>query len=194
MKKMSTGVVVLIAVLAIIVIIGVSLVGGYNGIAAARENVDTQQAAIQTQLQRRADLIPNLVNTVKGLAAPEQSVIDSVTEARAQLAGAQGMGMEELAAANDNLSSALSRLLMVVENYPEIQSSQGYISLMDELAGTENRISVARNDYNDAVKSYNSRIITFPNRLVAGMFGFEKAEYFTAPESAQSAPDVDFGA
>ncbi|WP_353939269.1 LemA family protein [uncultured Anaerotruncus sp.] len=191
---MSTGVVVLIAVLAIIVIIGVSLVGGYNGIAAARENVDTQQAAIQTQLQRRADLIPNLVNTVKGLAAQEQSVIDSVTEARAQLAGAQGMGMEELAAANDNLSSALSRLLMVVENYPEIQSSQGYISLMDELAGTENRISVARNDYNDAVKSYNSRIITFPNRLVAGMFGFEKAEYFTAPESAQSAPDVDFGA
>ena len=194
MKKMSTGVVVLIAVLAIIVIIGVSLVGGYNGISAARENVDTQQAAIQTQLQRRADLIPNLVNTVKGLAAQEQSVIDSVTEARAQLAGAQGMGMEELAAANDNLSSALSRLLMVVENYPEIQSSQGYISLMDELAGTENRISVARNDYNDAVKSYNSRIITFPNRLVAGMFGFEKAEYFTAPESAQSAPDVDFGA
>ncbi|MBC3937544.1 LemA family protein [Anaerotruncus massiliensis (ex Liu et al. 2021)] len=191
---MSTGVVVLIAVLAIIVIIGVSLVGGYNGIAAARENVDTQQAAIQTQLQRRADLIPNLVNTVKGLAAQEQSVIDSVTEARAQLAGAQGMGMEELAAANDNLSSALSRLLMVVENYPEIQSSQGYISLMDELAGTENRISVARNDYNDAVKSYNSRIITFPNRLVAGMFGFEKAEYFTAPESAQSAPDVNFDA
>ena len=194
MKKMSTGVVVLIAVLAIIVIIGVSLVGGYNGIAAARENVDTQQAAIQTQLQRRADLIPNLVNTVKGLAAQEQSVIDSVPEARAQLAGAQGMGMEELAAANDNLSSALSRLLMVVENYPEIQSSQGYISLMDELAGTENRISVARNDYNDAVKSYNSRIITFPNRLVAGMFGFEKAEYFTAPESAQSAPDVNFDA
>ena len=194
MKKMSTGVVVLIAVLAIIVIIGVSLVGGYNGIAAARENVDTQQAAIHTQLQRRADLIPNLVNTVKGLAAQEQSVIDSVTEARAQLAGAQGMGMEELAAANDNLSSALSRLLMVVENYPEIQSSQGYISLMDELAGTENRISVARNDYNDAVKSYNSRIITFPNRLVAGMFGFEKAEYFTAPESAQSAPDVNFDA
>ena len=194
MKKMSTGVVVLIAVLAIIVIIGVSLVGGYNGIAAARENVDTQQAAIQTQLQRRADLIPNLVNTVKGLAAQEQSVIDSVTAARAQLAGALGMGMEERAAANDNLSSALSRLLMVVENYPEIQSSQGYISLMDELAGTENRISVARNDYNDAVKSYNSRIITFPNRLVAGMFGFEKAEYFTAPESAQSAPDVNFDA
>ncbi|WP_308753195.1 LemA family protein [uncultured Anaerotruncus sp.] len=194
MKKMSTGVVVLIAVLAIIVIIGVSLAGGYNGIASARENVDTQQAAIQTQLQRRADLIPNLVNTVKGLAAQEQSVIDSVTEARAQLAGAQGRGMEELAAANDNLSSALSRLLMVVENYPEIQSSQGYISLMDELAGTENRIAVARNDYNDAVKSYNSKIITFPNRLIAGMFGFEKAEYFTAPESAQSAPDVDFGA
>ena len=114
--------------------------------------------------------------------------------ARALRGGALGWGMEELAAANDNHSSALSRLLMVVENYPEIQSSQGYISLMDELAGTENRIAVARNDYNDAVKSYNSKIITFPNRLIAGMFGFEKAEYFTAPESAQSAPDVDFGA
>lgn len=194
MKKMSTGMVVLIAVLAIVVIIAVSLVGAYNGIAAARENVDTQQAAIQTQLQRRADLIPNLVNTVKGLAAQEQSVIDSVTEARAQLAGAQGKGMGELAAANDNLTNALSRLLMVVENYPEIQSSQGYISLMDELSGTENRIAVARGDYNDAVKAYNSKIITFPNRVVASIFGFEKAEYFTAPETAQSAPSVDFGA
>lgn len=194
MKKMSTGMVVLIAVLAIVVIIAVSLVGAYNGIAAARENVDTQQAAIQTQLQRRADLIPNLVNTVKGLAAQEQSVIDSVTEARAQLAGAQGKGMGELAAANDNLTNALSRLLMVVENYPEIQSSQGYISLMDELSGTENRIAVARGDYNDAVKAYNRKIITFPNRVVASIFGFEKAEYFTAPETAQSAPSVDFGA
>ena len=182
----------LIVIVVLLVIAVFTLVGAYNGMATLRENVDTQQSAIQTQLQRRSDLIPNLVNTVKGLAAQEQAVIDSVTEARAQLSGAQGM--QELAAANDNLSSALSRLLMVVENYPEIQSSQGYISLMDELAGTENRISVARVDYNEAVKSYNSKIITFPNNLLAGMFGFVKAEYFEAPESAQSAPSVDFTA
>ncbi len=192
MKKLSGGMIALIIIVVLLVIAVFTLVGAYNGMATLRENVDTQQSAIQTQLQRRSDLIPNLVNTVKGLAAQEQAVIDSVTEARAQLSGAQGM--QELAAANDNLSSALSRLLMVVENYPEIQSSQGYISLMDELAGTENRISVARVDYNEAVKSYNSKIITFPNNLLAGMFGFVKAEYFEAPESAQSAPSVDFTA
>ena len=192
MKKLSGGMIALIVIVVLLVIAVFTLVGAYNGMATLRENVDTQQSAIQTQLQRRSDLIPNLVNTVKGLAAQEQAVIDSVTEARAQLSGAQGM--QELAAANDNLSSALSRLLMVVENYPEIQSSQGYISLMDELAGTENRISVARVDYNEAVKSYNSKIITFPNNLLAGMFGFVKADYFEAPESAQSAPSVDFTA
>ena len=124
MKKMSTGVVVLIAVLAIIVIIGVSLVGGYNGIAAARENVDTQQAAIQTQLQRRADLIPNLVNTVKGWR--RRSSRSSTASRGARAAGGRaGHGDGGAGRGNDNLSSALSRLLMVVENYPEIQSSQG---------------------------------------------------------------------
>lgn len=190
MKKISTGMIVLIAVLAVAIIAGISLFGSYNGMAAARENVDTQQATIQTQLQRRSDLIPNLVSTVKGLAAQEQSVIKSVTDARAQLSGAQTV--PELAQANDNLSNALSRLLVVVENYPEIQSSQAYISLMDELSGTENRISAARIDYNDAVKAYNSKIIRFPNNLIAGMFGFEKAPYFEAAASAQNPPVVDF--
>ncbi|MEM1484026.1 LemA family protein [Oscillospiraceae bacterium PP1C4] len=190
MKKISTGIIVLIVLVAVIAIAAMSLFGSYNGIAVAKENVDTQQSAIQTQLQRRSDLIPNLVNTVKGLSAQEQSVIDSVTAARAQLSGAKNMG--EMAAANDNLSGALSRLLVVVENYPQIQSSQGYISLMDELAGTENRISVSRVDYNNAVKAYNSKIITFPSNIVAGMFGFEKAAYFEAEESAQKAPNVQF--
>lgn len=190
MKKISTGMIILVAVIAVVAISAISLFGSYNSMAVARENVETQQSAIQTQLQRRSDLIPNLVNTVKGLSAQEQSVIDSVTEARAQLAGARGM--EELAAANDNLSSALSRLLVVVENYPEIQSSQAYISLMDELAGTENRISVARVDYNDAVRAYNNRIIVFPGNLLAGIFGFEKAAYFETQESAQEVPDVQF--
>ena len=190
MKGLSKGLLALIIVVVVIIIAAVSVFGAYNGIVLAKENVDTQQGAIQTQLQRRSDLIPNLVNTVKGLSSQEQNVIDSVTEARAQLAGARTM--PETAAANDALSGALSRLMVVVENYPDIKSSAAYISLMDELAGTENRIAASRVDYNEAVKAYNNKIITFPGRLFAGMFGFEKAEYFTAPESAQSAPEVKF--
>lgn len=190
MKNISKGMLTLIIVVVIIVAAAMSVFGAYNSMSVARENVDTQQAAIQTQLQRRSDLVPNLVNTVKGLSAHEQSVIDSVTSARAQLAGARTM--PETAAANDALTGALSRLMVVVENYPDIKSSTAYVSLMDELAGTENRIAASRVDYNEAVKAYNNRIITFPGRLVAGMFGFEKAEYFTAPESAQSVPEVNF--
>lgn len=191
MKKISRGMIVLIAVLVVVVVAAVSVFGSYNSMAVSRENVSTGQATIQTQLQRRADLIPNLVNTVKGLSAQEQKVIDSVTTARAQLAGAKSV--PDMAAANDNLSGALSRLLSVVENYPEIQSSAGYISLMDELAGTENRIAAARTDYNDAVKSYNSMLVSFPKSMLAGMFGFEKAAYFEAAAGAQNAPDVNFG-
>lgn len=179
---------ILIVVAVLAVVVGMSLFGAYNGLATLRETVDTQQSTIQTQLQRRSDLIPNLTSTVKSLTTHEQSVIDSVTEARAQLAGARGM--EELAAANDNLTSALSRLMVVVENYPDIQSTPAYTSLMDELAGTENRIAAARIDYNEAVQRYNQKVITFPNKLIAGLFGFEKAEYFTAPEPAQNVPDV----
>lgn len=188
MKKISTGKMILIVVAVLAVVVGMSLFGAYNGLATLRETVDTQQSTIQTQLQRRSDLIPNLTSTVKSLTTHEQSVIDSVTEARAQLAGARGM--EELAAANDNLTSALSRLMVVVENYPDIQSTPAYTSLMDELAGTENRIAAARIDYNEAVQRYNQKVITFPNKLIAGLFGFEKAEYFTAPESVQNVPDV----
>lgn len=188
MKKISTGKMILIVVAVLAVVVGMSLFGAYNGLATLRETVDTQQSTIQTQLQRRSDLIPNLTSTVKSLTTHEQSVIDSVTEARAQLAGARGM--EELAAANDNLTSALSRLMVVVENYPDIQSTPAYTSLMDELAGTENRIAAARIDYNEAVQRYNQKVITFPNKLIAGLFGFEKAEYFTAPGSAQNVPDV----
>lgn len=190
MKNISKGMIALIIVIVLIVMAAFSAFGAYNGMVTARENVDTQQSAIQTQLQRRSDLIPNLVNTVKGLSAQEQKIIDSVTKARAQLAGAKTM--PETAAANDALSGALSRLMVVVENYPDIKSNTAYVSLMDELAGTENRIAASRVDYNEAVKAYNNRIITFPGRLFAGIFGFEKAEYFTAPESAQSTPEVNF--
>lgn len=187
---MKKSVIVLIAVIAVIAIAAGSCISAYNGLAAERENVENAASNIDTQLQRRMDLIPNLVETVKGLSAHEQEIIDSVTDARSKLAGAQSM--EEKAAADSELSSALSRLLVVVENYPQIQSSSAYISLMDELSGTENRINVAREDYNSAVKTYNAKIVTFPRKLIASLFGFEKADYYQASEGAQNAPSVDF--
>ncbi len=190
MKKLSGGLIALIVILGVVLLLGSMAFGGYNNLATAREAVDTSQATIDTQLQRRADLIPNLVSTVKGFAAQEQSVINSVTQARAQLTGAQTMA--EKADADAALSGALSRLLVVVENYPELKSDATFTALMDELSGTENRIAVSRNDYNAAVQSYNNRIVTFPGRLFAGMLGFEKAEYFTASAGAQEVPQVTF--
>jgi LemA protein len=190
MKKLSLPAILLIALLVLLVLGGIFLFSGYNGLASSRESVDAARSNIDTQLQRRADLIPNLVETVKGFAAQEQEIIDSVTSARAQLAGAQTM--PEKAAANDALTNALSRLLVVVESYPELKSDQTYIGLMDELAGTENRISVARDDYNSTVRAYNQKVVTFPGSLVAGWFGFEKADYFEATDSAQTPPTVSF--
>lgn len=189
MKK--TGKIIIIGILVVLIALGATAFSSYNGLAGLRENVDRAASDIQTQLQRRADLVPNLVNTVKGLAAHEQVVIDSVTEARAKLTGAQTLG--EQAAADGELSSALSRLMIVVENYPEIKSDTAYVSLMDELAGSENRIAAARTDYNNAVKTYNSKIVRLPAKLFAGILGFQKAEYFEAPQAAQDAPTVDFG-
>ena len=172
MKK-STGLIVIIAIIAIIVI---SFAGSYNGMVSKAEEVDNKFATIDAQLQRRADLIPNLVNTVKGYAAQEKEIIASVTEARAKLAGASTV--EEKANADEELTSALNRLLVVVENYPELKSSQNFIQLSDELAGTENRIATARRDYNEAVKEYNLKIKRFPTNLMAGMFRFESKAYF----------------
>ena len=166
MKKSA----IIIAILAVVVIIAISLGGSYNGIVAKAEEVDNKFATIDTQLQRRADLIPNLVNTVKGYAAQEKEIIASVTEARAKLAGATTVG--EKANADEELTSALNRLLVVVENYPELKSSQNFIQLSDELAGTENRIATARRDYNEAVKEYNLKIKKFPTNLMANMFGY----------------------
>lgn len=190
MKKISGGLIALIVIAVIVVMLVGSAFSAYNSIITMRERVDQSAASIDAQLQRRADLIPNLVSTVKGFAAQEQSIIDSVTSARAQLVGAQGM--QEKAEADAALSSAISRLLVVVENYPLIKSDTVFVGLMDELAGTENRIAVARNDYNKIVGDYNSRIIRFPSNVIAGMFGFEKAEYFTATPGAENPPVVDF--
>lgn len=189
MKKLLLPLGIIVAIIVIAVAI---FSGSYNKFVTAEETVDQAYSQIETQLQRRVDLIPNLVNTVKGFAKQEKEVIGQVTEARSKLAGANGP--EDQAAADSELSGALSRLLVVVENYPELKSNENYRQLMDELAGTENRLAVARKDYNDEVASYNKQVKRFPGKLVASIFGFDKKEYFKAEAGAESAPDVDFGA
>ncbi len=187
---MKKGTIILIAVIAVIAIIAFSCVETYNSLVAQRENVDTQYSAIDTQLQRRIDLIPNIVNTVKGYTAHESEVFGAVSDARARLAGASTK--EEAAEADSELTSAVSRLLMIAENYPDLKADTQFTALTDELAGTENRIAVARKDYNDAAKAYNTQIKTFPKVIIANLFGFEKAEYFEAADGAKSAPQVNF--
>ena len=188
MKKLLAPIGVVVA---IIVVLAVILVPSYNKFVTSEENVDQAYSQIETQLQRRVDLIPNLVSTVKGFAKQEKEVIGQVTEARSKLAGAKGP--EDQAAADSELSGALSRLLVVVENYPDLKSNQNFIQLSDELAGTENRLAVARKDYNEEVASYNKQVKRFPGKLVASIFGFDTKEYFKADAGADSAPDVDFG-
>lgn len=187
MKKSTIAIIVVVVILIAII---AGLVSSYNGVVSLSEDVDNKFATIDTMLQRRADLIPNLVNTVKGYTNQEQAVIDSVTDARAKLAGANSV--EEKANADQELSTALSNLLVVVENYPDLKSSQNFINLSDELAGTENRIATARKDYNDAVKEYNTKIKRFPTNIVSGMFGYGEKEYFQASEGSEEVPTVDF--
>lgn len=186
MKKKS---IIIIAVVAVVVILIGGVISSYNGLATAREEVVNAEANIDTYLQRRADLIPNVITTAKEFAAHETEVYDRVLEAREKLVGADTIG--EKAEANDELTSALQGLTVVVENYPELKSDTAYVQVMDELEGSENRIATARKDYNDTVNSYNSRIIKFPTNLMAGIFGFEKAEYFEAEEGAEKAPDAE---
>ncbi|QUW23330.1 LemA family protein [Sporosarcina sp. Marseille-Q4063] len=178
-------------IVVILVLLGVMLVPSYNKFVTLEENVDQSYAQVENQLQRRMDLIPNLVNTVKGFAEHEKEVIGDISDARARLAGAQGP--EEQAAANDELSGALSRLLVVVENYPDLKANENFRQLMDELAGTENRIGVARQDYNNEVATFNKRVKRFPGNLTASIFGFDEKEYFKADEAAKEVPKVDFG-
>ena len=163
---------------------------GYNQLVSQSEASDAAWSEVQNQLQRRNDLIPNLVNTVKGFAAQEQNVLVKVTEARSRVAGA-GTPAETMAASNE-LSGALSRLLVVVEKYPELKSDKNFIQLQDELAGTENRLAVARNRYNDAVREYNTTAKKFPTVVIARIFGFTEKTYFDAPESAREVPNVQF--
>ena len=188
---MKNGMKVLIAVIAAVVVIIGIFAGGYNSLEKAQTAVETKQADIQTQLQRRADLIPNFVSTVKGYSKYEQETLTAVTEARAKVSKASDA--QSLSQANDELDRAISVWVnAVTEAYPDLKANQNYIALQDELAGTENRIAVARKDYNEAVQSYNTMIKTFPKNILAGMFGFEKADFFTASESSQTVPNVEF--
>ncbi len=181
-------------VLGVIAVIAIGAAGmavsTWNGLVAMDTDITAKWAQIDNQLQRRADLIPNLVETVKGFASQERAVIDSVTSARAKLAGA-GSVPERMAASNE-LSSALSRLLVVVENYPNLKSDATFARLMDELAGTENRLAVERKRYNDAVQAYTVAIRKFPAALIASSMGFRDRPFFEAPAGARQAPQVKF--
>ena len=184
---MSKGLLGIIA--AIVICVGL-IFSSYNGLVSMNENVTGKWAQVENQLQRRNDLVPNLVNTVKGYANHETEVFKQVSDARAKLGGAQTVA--EASAANNEMTTALGRLLMVAENYPDLKSNTNFIQLQDELAGTENRIAVARRDYNNAVQSYNARIKSLPASLYAGAFGFTARDYFKADEAAQKVPQVKF--
>ena len=187
---MKKGLIIVIAIVAVIAILGGSLVSSYNGLVERQANVENADAQIQVQLQRRADLIPNLVNTVKGYAQHEEDVYTALADARAKLNSASTP--EEYTEANASFESALSRLLVVVENYPELKADKNFVALQDQLEGTENRISVARKDYNDIATEYNTSIKKFPTVIIAGMFVFEKVDLFEATEESQNAPTVSF--
>ncbi|MBQ9572170.1 MAG: LemA family protein [Acidaminococcaceae bacterium] len=180
----------LVSILMVIVLAVGSVFGFYNGMVSARENVDSKWSQVDNQLQRRSDLIPNLVNTVKGYASHEKEVFQSVSDARAKMADAKSVG--DKLAANTELNSALSRLLAVAENYPQLKADQNFRQLQDELSGTENRIAVARKDYNDAVQSYNTKIKSLPYSLFAGALGFTARDYFKVEETAKTVPKVQF--
>lgn len=194
MKKSSVIIVLIVA--AIVVVWGIT---GYNGLVGMDEGVETKWADVETQYQRRADLIPNLVNTVKGYAAHESETLQAVVEARAKATSMNidptNMSAEQIAnfqKAQDGVSSALGRLLVTVEKYPDLKANENFRELQAQLEGTENRISVARRDYNEAARKYNTTLRSFPKNILAGMFGFEKKAYFEAQEGSEQAPTVQF--
>ncbi|WP_425589413.1 LemA family protein [Peribacillus simplex] len=185
---MKKGWIIGIVVVVLLVIYGAS---SYNGLVSASEDVDNKWSQVDNQLKRRADLIPNLVETVKGYASHETEAIKAVSDARSKLAGANST--EDAIDADQELSGALSRLLVVVENYPDLKANENFKGLMDSLEGTENRLTVARKDYNDEVTNYNKMIKRFPKNLMAGVFGFDAKPYFEVTDQEKETPKVDFG-
>lgn len=190
MKKAGSGLIIIGIVVVLIIVATLMVVPKYNSLVTGEEQVDAKWAQVETQLQRRFDLIPNLVETAKGYAAHEEQVFTDIAAARTKYGGAGSV--EEAAEANNELSGALSRLLVIVENYPDLKANEQFTKLMDELAGTENTIATAREGYNEEVRVFNSNVRSFPGNLIAGVFGFEQKEYFEAAAGAETAPSVDF--
>ncbi len=194
------GIGCLIVVVVVIFILIATVWGTYNSLVRLEEGVNQSWAQVQNVYQRRADLIPNLVNTVKGYAAHERETFTAVTEARAKLGGVTQLRAEDLTPENlakfqqaqAGLGTALQRLMVVAERYPELKANQNFIRLQDELAGTENRITVERQRFNQAVQTFNSTIRVFPKNIIAGIFGFTRKAYFEAQPEAQQAPEVKF--
>lgn len=195
MKK-NKGLIITIVVIALVAIWGIS---SYNGLVSMDENVSNQWANVETQYQRRSDLIPNLVNTVKGYAKHESETLESVMAARSQATQVKidpsNCTPQQLAAyqkAQGDVTTALGKLLAITENYPDLKANQNFLELQSQLEGTENRINVARKDFNDTAKKYNTSLRRFPRNIVASMCGFEKRAYFEAEAGAEKAPKVEF--
>ena len=193
MKKSTIGLIVVIGAIAM------WLISSYNGLVKMDEGVSTAWSNVENQYQRRADLIPNLVNTVKGYAAHEKETLAAVVQARSEATSVKidptNMTAEQMAQyqqAQNGVSSALGKLLVVVEKYPDLKANQNFLELQAQLEGTENRITVARRNFNEAAKEYNTAIRRFPKNILAGMFGFEKKAYFEAEQGAEKAPQVEF--
>lgn len=193
MKK--SGIIIL-AIIAVLVIWGIT---SYNGLVSSQENVEKEWANVETQYQRRADLIPNLVNTVKGYATHEQQTLNQVVEARSKALQVKldindltEENLKKFQQAQGELSSALSRLIAISESYPDLKANQNFLDLQKQLEGTENRIAVARRNFNEAAQQYNRKIRSFPTNILAGMFGFSRKAYFQAAEGADKAPEVQF--
>ena len=180
-------------ILAIVIILALWVGGTFNSLVVRSENVDGAWAQVETQYQRRADLIPNLVATVKGFTDQEQTVLLGVTKARSAWTNsvASGTQTDQIQAAQ-GMDGALSRLLVSVEAYPDLKSNQNFLALQDELAGTENRIATERKRFNDQVRSFNKKVKRFPSNIIAGMFGFEQKTYFEADAGTENAPQVKF--
>lgn len=193
MKKGLVIGIVLIILVVIGLILAAILIGTYNSLVKKQEEVANNWAQVENQYQRRADLIPNLVNTVKGYAKHEKELFTEVTKMRSVWQKAQEKGDvgEEITAAK-GLDSAISRLLVIVENYPELKASENFLKLQDQLEGTENRISTERKRYNDSVRDFNKKLKTFPTNIIASWFGFEEKVYFEAEEGAKEVPKVQF--
>lgn len=195
MKK-NKGLIITIVVIALVAIWGIS---SYNGLVSMDENVSNSWANVETQYQRRSDLIPNLVNTVKGYAKHESETLESVMQARSQATQVKidpsNCTPQQLAAyqkAQGDVTTALGKLLAITENYPDLKANQNFLELQSQLEGTENRINVARKDFNDTAKKYNTSLRRFPRNIIASMFGFEKRAYFEAEAGAEKAPKVEF--